>query len=157
MAVTLLTACSVLGSKEGGISDQAEEKISHTMIRELSETANIAYKNKDWDNAERNYGMLLARDPENELALYRLGNISFRTKRIDEATQYYEKLLRINPNHSKSHHNLAVCRLVQAKKHLKLYSVMMDPALDKNSIDKILKEIDDFARSQSSKQSKKTL
>ena len=150
----MLAACSVFIPEEKPDELIKQEERRH-FIKNLAASAAGAYKVKDWAVAQQQYEMLLEKDPENEVALYRLGNLAYRSNRIGDAANYYETLLKINPNHSLSHHNLAICRLIQAKKHLKLYAAMMDPALDQSSIEKVLSEIKSFANNQSAYQKKK--
>lgn len=141
----LACACSSMQSK---ISESIEQSLSNRGLQRELAAADNAYKTGDLELARQDYLLVLEKEAENEIALYRLGNVAFKNKNYEEAIDYYRATIKVNPNHSRAHHNLSVALLVDAKKHLQAYLILMDPAKHKDYILRIIDEIDQFAKGQ---------
>ncbi len=71
-------------------------------------TANTYYKNKQYNEAEKLYLLVLKKDGNNANALYNLGNTCFHLKQFPYAVWYYEKALKLNPDSKFLKHNIEV-------------------------------------------------
>ncbi len=82
---------------------------------ELSKKATSAYDHGEFELAENLYKQVIGIDPDNERALFKLGNIYSNTERPSAAIDSYRKVLLINPQHSRARHNLGIVYLEQAQ------------------------------------------
>ena len=72
----------------------------------LFQTANTYYKNRQYDEAEKLYLLVLKKDSKNVNALYNLGNTYFHLKQFPYAVWYYERALKLNPDSKYIKHNI---------------------------------------------------
>jgi len=144
--VYALTGCNSL-PKEASAS--LVNVLSESKIESMLKDAELAYKTQRWAEAQQQFSLVLANDKENQFALYRLGNLAFKEGKVNEAAQYYETLLGLNSAHSRSHYNLGICRLIQARRHLQNFVLMKDPASNTDALEQVIKHINSFAASQS--------
>ena len=85
---------------------------------DLSKKASIAYTLADFEVAEKLFKQVIDIDPDNERALFKLGNIYSNTGRHEAAIESYHKILQLNPEHNRASHNLGMVYLGQAKFYL---------------------------------------
>lgn len=70
-------------------------------------TANTYYQNKQYQEAEKIYLLLLQKEKNNINAYYNLGNTYFHLKQYAQAVYYYEKALKLQPNNKYILHNIS--------------------------------------------------
>ena len=94
---------------------------NNTSVSRAYIQAEEAYSKKSYSLAKKHYLTVIESHPTHINALFRLGNISMREKKWDEAIIFYKKVLKIQPMHEKSHHNIAMLHLSLARDHLHYY------------------------------------
>lgn len=72
----------------------------------LFQTANKYYQNKQYEEAEKMYLLLLKKENNNANANYNLGNTYFHLKQYTNAILYYEKAKKIEPDNKQIQHNI---------------------------------------------------
>lgn len=72
----------------------------------IFQTANTYYKNKQYEEAEKMYALLLQKEHNNINAYYNLGNTYFHLKQYPEAILNYEKALKLQPDNKHILHNI---------------------------------------------------
>jgi tetratricopeptide (TPR) repeat protein len=75
---------------------------------ELAAKARKAYDASNFPQAIQNYEKIIGNGYESVVLYYNLGNAYFRNNEIPSAILYYEKALKLEPNHADIQHNLAV-------------------------------------------------
>lgn len=81
---------------------------------ELVKKADRAYLESRWLEAEQGYSAVIQQVPEDPYAWFRLGNTQLRQGRVDSAIHAFNQALKRDPQHSKTHYNLATAYLLQA-------------------------------------------
>ena len=74
--------------------------------KSLFQTANAYYKNKQYEEAEKIYALLIKKDKKNANAFYNLGNTYFHLQQYAEAVLYYEKAKKLKPDDKIIQHNI---------------------------------------------------
>lgn len=72
----------------------------------LFQTANTYYQNKQYDEAEKIYLLLLKKDKKNANAYYNLGNTYFHLKQYTNAILNYERAKKLQPDSKYIQHNI---------------------------------------------------
>ncbi|HRB66882.1 MAG TPA: tetratricopeptide repeat protein, partial [Chitinophagales bacterium] len=67
------------------------ENIYTQNLKDLFQTANVYYKNKQYEEAEKLYLLILNKDKNNVNVYYNLGNTYFHLKQFPQSILYYEK------------------------------------------------------------------
>lgn len=139
----LLSGCASRDSKSGSSGNMP--KIGEA--EQLFAQAQLAYDQKNYNEAERLYQETLKKAPNQFETLYRLGNIAFRREQFLKAREYYERSLRSNPKFSKAHYNLGTVNLILAEQHLRFFlSTAPKGKGNTPAVMKIIGDIDVFAR-----------
>ena len=103
-------------------SQNAKQDIACTKkilsVIELSNNATTAYDQGDLELAEKLFKQVVATDPDNVRAWYKLGNIYFNTDRPKAAIDAYHNVIELDPNHTMAKHNLGIVYLEQSQKYL---------------------------------------
>ena len=74
--------------------------------KSLFQTANTYYKNKQYDEAEKMYSLLIKKDKKNANAYYNLGNTYYHLKNYSNAVLNYEKAKKLQPDNKHIDHNI---------------------------------------------------
>lgn len=72
----------------------------------MFQTANSYYQNKQYDEAEKLYLMILKKDKNNANAYYNLGNTYFHLQQYSNAVLYYERAKKLHPDSKQIQHNI---------------------------------------------------
>jgi tetratricopeptide (TPR) repeat protein len=80
----------------GGINANAQS------TRMMLHKANEAYRQQQYDEAEKLYQSVLKADPANNVARYNLGNIAYRRKQFEEAAKDYDNVTAQNTAETKA-------------------------------------------------------
>lgn len=148
-----LSACSLLGpatldqelaARSANAQDQEEV---YKKLKALFDSGERFYGEGNLDEAEARFNAMLELKPEDDSALFRLGNIAFRRGKFAEAAGYFERAVKSNPRHQKAHYNLASIRLMQAENHFKYYAALAGKDTDLVKVTELLGSIDRFANS----------
>lgn len=84
----------------------------------LVNSADRAYSQGNWKEAETGYRDVIAKVPTDAYAYFRLGNSLAKQFRFDDAAQAYQESLVHDANKTKVYHNLAMIHLLQAENSL---------------------------------------
>lgn len=84
----------------------------------LVSSADKAYSQGNWKEAEIGYRNVIARAPTDAYAYFRLGNSLAKQLKFDDAAQAYQESLNYDGNKTKVYHNLAMIHLLQAESSL---------------------------------------
>lgn len=103
----LLQACAI-----------TQETAQRTTIDHL-ESADKAFKARDFGQAKIHYEQIAAASPELTLPYFRLGLIAYQRGDLAEAADHYERVLAKDPNHAPGIYNAAMIHLEQARRLLK--------------------------------------
>ena len=103
------------------------------------------YREDDLDMAEAEFKAMLKIKPEEENALYRLGNIAYKRGKFELSAEYFERTIKADPRNAKAHYNLATIRLMQAQNHFKYYAALADQNANLSKVSQLLADIDKFA------------
>lgn len=74
--------------------------------KSLFQTANTYYQNKQYEEAEKMYTLLLKKDKNNANAYYNLGNTYYHLKNYTNAILNYEKAKKLQPDNEYIAHNI---------------------------------------------------
>lgn len=74
--------------------------------KSLFQTANAYYQNKQYDEAEKMYTLLVKKDKHNANAYYNLGNTYYHLQQYSNAILYYEKAKKLQPDNKYIQHNI---------------------------------------------------
>lgn len=74
--------------------------------KSIFQTANTYYQNKQYEEAEKMYLLLLKKDKKNATAYYNLGNTYYHLKQYSSAILNYEKAKKIKPDSKYIQHNI---------------------------------------------------
>lgn len=74
--------------------------------KSLFQTANTYYQNKQYEEAEKLYLLLIKKDKKNANAFYNLGNTYYHLKKYASAVLYYEKAKKLEPESKYLQHNI---------------------------------------------------
>lgn len=74
--------------------------------KSLFQTANSYYQNKQYEEAEKMYTLLLKKDKKNANAYYNLGNTYYHLKNYPNAILNYEKAKKLQPDNKQIAHNI---------------------------------------------------
>jgi len=75
-------------------------------VKTIFQTANTYYKNKQYEEAEKMYALLLQKEKGNVNVFYNLGNTYFHLNDFPKAVLYYEKALKMQPDNQHILHNI---------------------------------------------------
>lgn len=114
-------------------------------LKQHYEAGDRLYHEGKLDQAEVEFKAMLALKPEEENALYRLGNIAFKQSEYAKSADYFERAIKVNPRNAKAHYNLASIRLMQSQEHFKYYAALADPKADLSKVSRLLANIEGFA------------
>ena len=107
-----LTACmQTLETKKDNRQDLAS--YSGDLV-ELRKKADKAYQNRQYQEAEKFYRILIAKDAKDAIVWFRLGNIYARTKQPQKAIKAYEKAVYMDSTFTKAWHNMGIVQLQQS-------------------------------------------
>jgi tetratricopeptide (TPR) repeat protein len=81
---------------------------------ELVATADKAYQEGRWLEAEQGYRAVIQKVPEDYYGWFRLANTQLRQGQIDSAIRFYLEAQKRNPKPAKSHYNLSTAYLLMA-------------------------------------------
>lgn len=81
-------------------------RLSAQDSKSLFQTANSYYQNKQFDEAEKMYNLLLLKDKNNANAYYNLGNTYYHLKQYPNAILNYEKAKKIQPDNKYINRNI---------------------------------------------------
>ncbi len=90
----------------------------------LIETANKAYIDKNWVEAEQQYREIVKTMSKDEFSYFRLGNTLLRQGRLDEATEFLNQAISLNPQFLEARHNLSTVYILQAERQLQTMKKM---------------------------------
>lgn len=145
----LLSACSWLGpatlDQELAAADRRGQEETYRKLRQLYDEGERLYGEGKLDEAEVRFNAMLELKPEDDSALFRLGNIAFRRGLFTDAAGFFERAVKSNPRHQKAHYNLASIRLMQAENHFKYYAALAGKDTDLARVTELLGGIDRFA------------
>lgn len=96
-------------------------------LEDLLTQAHLAHKNGDTTKAIQLYQTIIENSPDNVQALHLLAIAHFETKKFKLSREYFEKAIRINPNHPNIHSNYG--NLLQALKQYQAAIISYDQAL----------------------------
>ncbi|HRB92967.1 MAG TPA: tetratricopeptide repeat protein [Chitinophagales bacterium] len=82
------------------------ENIYTQNLKDLFQTANVYYKNKQYEEAEKLYLLILNKDKNNVNVYYNLGNTYFHLKQFPQSILYYEKAKKLQPDNAHILHNI---------------------------------------------------
>jgi len=107
----LLAACAVIGVVIGGGWWLHSVQVRASTARARS-SGMVAWSQGDWDEASRQLGMYLSREPNDVEALLRFAQAQsqirpLRSERLSEAAASYERVLRLKPAHAEATRELA--------------------------------------------------
>ena len=149
IATVLLLVVSLLGSgcaSQGGSVEGAEALVKQsTLIDGFLVAGEQLYNSNNLELAQAQFQRVLELDTVNIRALYRLGNIHFKVKELDKALAYYNKVIALNPRHSKAHFNVAVVNMMRAQGHFTLYRATAEADLDTTRVGVLLESIKAFS------------
>lgn len=163
LGCALLSACSLLGPATldqelaDQVADSRSEEESYKKIKQLFGEGERLYGEGKLDEAEIRFNTILELKPEDDSALFRLGNIAFRRGMFAESAGYFERAVKSNPRHQKAHYNLASIRLMQAENHFKYYTALAGKGADLAKVTELLGSIDRFAHGDKQSQGTQTL
>lgn len=75
-------------------------------VKSLFQTANAYYQNKEYEEAEKIYSLLIKQDKHNANAYYNLGNTYFHLQQYPNAILNYEKAKKLQPDNKYINHNI---------------------------------------------------
>jgi tetratricopeptide (TPR) repeat protein len=159
----LLSACSLLGPATldqelaARAADTRSEEGRFKKIKQLFDEGERLYGEGNLNEAEIHFNSILELKPEDDSALFRLGNIAFRRGTFAESAGYFERAVKSNPRHQKAHYNLASVRLMQAENHFKYYTALAGKDADLAKVTELLGSIDRFAHGDKQSQGTQTL
>lgn len=84
----------------------APDSIKAQDSKSIFQTANTYYKNKQYDEAEKMYSLLIKKDKKNANAYYNLGNTYYHLKQYSNAVLNYEKAKKLQPDNKHIDHNI---------------------------------------------------
>ena len=84
--------------------------------KSLFQTANSYYQNKQYEEAEKMYTLLLKKDKNNANAYYNLGNTYYHLKNYTNAILNYEKAKKLQPDNKYVAHNIELTNNKQFSK-----------------------------------------
>ena len=87
-------------------------------VLEYTRDADTAYDQGDWATALSLYQKGTDADPNLEYLWFRIGNCHAKLGNFNNAVFAYIKVLKIQPNNIKAHHNLASAHMLAAKQSL---------------------------------------
>jgi len=109
--------CAVLWL--GGCATNGAEPVAETGDAfALVSSADHAYSQGNWKEAEAGYRNVIARVPTDAYAYFRLGNTLAKQLKFDDAAQAYRESLVHDANKTKVYQNLAMIHLLQAENSL---------------------------------------
>lgn len=127
-------------------NQRSEQQKQNQILRQHYEASEQYYKAGQYELAEAECLKMLEIKPEEEVVLYRLGTIAFRTERYELSAEYFERTIAVNPKNGKAHYNLASIRLMQADNHFKYFAALVDKDTDLSKVSKLMADIDRFNR-----------
>ncbi len=74
--------------------------------KSIFQTANTYYQNKQYQEAEKMYSLLIKKDKNNANAYYNLGNTYYHLKQFPNAIYNYEKARKLDPDNKYTNHNI---------------------------------------------------
>ena len=111
VVVSLLGACATTGTSDTSSSDTGN-------AFDLVGSADRAYKQAKWKEAEQGYRAVIEKVPADAYAYFRLGNSLAKQYRFNDAESAYKESLARDANKTKVYHNLAMIHLLQAESSL---------------------------------------
>lgn len=97
-------------------------------IYKMVADADQAYLESRWLEASQLYSQLTVMVPDDHYAWFRLGNTQIRQGRIDSAIYVYSEALKRDPNHAKTHYNLAIAYMLIATRSMREASKYIRPS-----------------------------
>ena len=138
LVIVNLAGCQTLGVHDRGIARQIE-------VKQLLTKAERLYRDGLYAEAQALFEDALEISPDDEQALYRLGNIYFFKRDLERSSEYFEAALIVNPNNPKAHYNLATLHLMQAEKHMKIFVGAVPEEADVSKVRRLLSNLAEFA------------
>ena len=155
LCLSWLAGCALLGEdtldKEfsADARSSSKEALIQQQLQQHFESGEKFYADGKLDEAEAQYKAMLKMAPEDDAALYRLGNIAFRRGQYADSAAYFERTVKANPRNQRAHYNLATLRLMQAENHFKYYAALAGRDTDLAKVSELLGSIDRFANTRS--------
>ena len=103
------------------------------------------YRGGELLSAQEAFHKVLELSPNEEQALYRLGNIYFLQKKLDQSAQYFEASITVNPKNSKAHYNLGTIYLMLAQEHMQFFAATAPEEMDISRVSELLASLAEFA------------
>lgn len=128
---------------EGSKARKSETEISK-LLKQHYDLGERYYQEDKLALAASEYRAMLELRPQDENALYRLGNIAFKEGNADKSAEFFEKVIGVNPRNAKAHYNLASIRLMQSQNHFKYYAALAGKGADLSKVSTLLGDIDEF-------------
>ena len=102
-----MTACTGLEKKQS-VPEQEQD------LFQVQKLADEAYQKDDYPEAEKQYTILVKKNPADPLVWFRLANVYARTNRPDAAVAAYREALVRDPELSKAWYNMGLIQLKEA-------------------------------------------
>jgi len=140
----LISGCATQAmlSESAARSEFAQEK----RVREIRVQAELLYQSGEYEKTEVILRDLLEISETDVFANYRMGSISFGQGDVEQAAVYFGNVIKTDSKNTKANYNLAVIYLIQAQNSLQQYAASSSADTDLGGVFKILREIDDFAK-----------
>ncbi len=106
--------------------------------------AETFYQQKQYHRAEQLFSMAVQKNNRQPHALFRLGNIAYRQLNYTKAIYYFDRVIQIQPNHSKAQYNLAMAHVTLAEKHFKFYTATAPEHTDVSRVSQFLRHLYQF-------------
>lgn len=97
-------------------------------LYQLLSKADKAYLESRWLEASQLYSQITVMVPHDHYAWFRLGNTQIRQGRIDSAVYTYNEALKRDPQHAKTHYNLAIAYLLIATNSMREAATHIRPS-----------------------------
>jgi tetratricopeptide (TPR) repeat protein len=132
LVMTGLAGCATQGGGSAAVSANYQ-------------AAEQAYASGRLEEAQRGYEVVLAQEPDNVQARFRLGTLALRRQRPRLAMAQFEEVLRRAPRHAGAHYNLALVHLAAAERHFLYYTAVAPADAEADRLLALLAAIEAFA------------
>ena len=148
--LVVICYCLILGCATKSVEKASpirQDFLVEKQVREFGKQAELLYQAGEYDEAEGILKEMLLLNDEDLQANYRMGSVFFAKGDVAKASVFFGKVTQHDPKNAKANYNLGVIHLMQAQLDLQRYAATSPSSTDIRSVMKILREIDDFAKS----------
>jgi tetratricopeptide (TPR) repeat protein len=141
--VALLVILSVSGCQSLSVQDKSLAR--EIKVKQLLAKGERLYRDGVIGEAQELFEEVLEISPDEEQALYRLGNIFFIKNDLEKSAAFFEASLAVNPDNPKAHYNLGTLHLMRAEKHMKMFVESVPEEVDVSKVRRLLSDLAEYA------------